>query len=394
MDWKIAIKRIRNNILVKLLSFIQIFTKKDAYILIDDLFEEEAECIDTYSLFVYMREHHIPVYYTVWKRNYFYERLKKEKKLNHVIVVKKQFGTDFIKRAFFPLLRTKVIVSGFLNWGDFTEGRKFVQEWISKNKYTTHVYINHGVTFFKRDVLSGYAPKWFDKLLVSNDIEKEIFIKGAAWDAKDIIKVGLPRWDMLKRQSHNEKTIFVFFTFRKTFARCKNFRDFEYYKKIVSLFNNAELNSLLKESNVKMIYGVHHAILCQQHLDWKFECKNIEIADARKLSHYIGKTDLFITDYSSIVFDFMFLDIPVIFYKIDFNDRKLLNQDKVSMCKFDQCAPYLYNCVNTETELIQKIKHYIQNNFVIEEENKQKNRRFFHTKEEIARQLCEELDKL
>lgn len=388
------IRLLKHKILTKLLAFIQIFTKKEFYILVDDLFEEKAECIDAYSLFLYMRKNRIPAYYVVWEKNYFYKKLLKENKLDHVIVVRKRFGTDFIKRAFFPLLRTKVIVSAFLNWGDFSEDRKLVQDWICRDRYITHVFLNHGPTFFKRDVLNGYAPKWFDKLIVSNGLEKDIYIRNAGWTEKDIIKAGLPRWDLLKREQHEERVIFFMVTFRKTFSRHKNFKDFEYYKKIVSFFNNEILTSLLKVHNIKLLYGVHHAIYGQSSLDWKIDCKNVEIVDITNISRYIRRADLFITDYSSIVFDFMFLNIPVIFYKLDFKDKKLLAQDRVSIDKFDECAPYVYNCVDSEEELIEKIKHYIKTDFTLEKENIQKNNQFYYTRENIAQKLYIELEKL
>jgi CDP-glycerol glycerophosphotransferase (TagB/SpsB family) len=382
--------RIRKN----LFNFLQHFTKKNAYVLIDDLFEENAECIDAYSLFLWMQEHNVPSYYVVWKKNYFYEKLKKENKLKNIIVVDKKFGTDLIKKGFIPLLKTKIIVSAFLNWGNFSEERKRIQKWISKNKSITHVYLDHGVVFFKKDVLNAYTPTFFNKLIVSNDIEKEIYKSKGGWIDTDILQGGLTRWDFLKKQVHSQKNIFIFFTFRKTFYGSKNYQDFDYYKNIISLFNNKRLRALLKRYNVKLIYGVHHAIYDQTNLDWKIEADNIEIADIQNISQYIKNTDLFITDYSSIVFDFMFLNIPTIFYKIDFLDQKLCSIDKLSINKFNECEPYIYNIVVSEDELIDRIEFYIKNGFKLEEENISKNNKFFYFRENIAQKVYLELEKL
>lgn len=379
---------------IKIFPFLQKFFKKNTYILIDDLFEEDAECIDTYSLFCYMQKHNIPSYYVVWKKNYFYTKLKKENKLKNVIVVKERFGTDFIRKSFWILLKTKIIISGFLNWGNFTPERKLVQDFVNNTKSFTHVYLNHGVTFFKKDVLKAYSPQNFKKLIVSNNLEKKIYIEKAAWQEKNIIKGGLARWDLLKKEVHKEKNIFVFFTFRKTFGQHRNYKEFDYYKKIISLFQNKKLQQLLVDNNVKLIYGMHHALKNQTNLDWNISNPNIIIADTHHISHYIAKTDLFITDYSSIAFDFMFLNIPVIFYKLDFKDTRLSDQDRCSMDSFCECEPYIYNIIEEEDRLIEKIQQYINTKFSQVNEHKQKNKLFFYYSSNIAKHIVKELEKI
>ena len=377
---------------IKIFPFLQKFFKKNTYILIDDLFEEDAECIDTYSLFCYMQKHNIPSYYVIWKKNYFYTELKKENKLKNVIVVNKRFGTDFIRKSFWVLLKTKIIISGFLNWGNFTPERKLVQDFVNNSNSFTHVYLDHGVVFFKKDVLEAYSPKNFKKLIVSNDLEKEIYKNKANWNEKDIIKGGLTRWDLLKKEVHKEKNIFIFFTFRKTFGQNKNYKEFDYYKKIVSLFQNKKLLQLLRSNNIKLIYGMHHALKNQTNLDWNISNSNIIIADTHHISQYIAKTDLFITDYSSIAFDFMFLDIPVIFYKLDFNDPKLSKLDRLSMDSFKECEPYVYNVLDDEESLVQKIEDYIQCDFVQKEEHSKKNKQFFYYKNNISKIITNKLE--
>ena len=387
-------RKLKKKVLIFIFPFLQIFFKKNTYLLIDDLFEEDAECIDTYSLFCYMQNKGIPSYYVIWNKNYFYQKLKNSDNLKHVIVLKERFGTDFIQRSFWILLKTKVIVSGFLNWGNYTPERKLVQDFVNSSKSFIHVYLNHGVTFFKKDILRDYSPNNFKKLIVSNDYEKEIYMNKANWLEKDLIKGGLTRWDLLEKKEHKERNIFVFFTFRKSLGKNKNYQDFEYYKRIISLFNNKQLCYLLQNYHIKLIYGIHHALRNQVGLDWNIQNPNIEVADIHNISKYISQTDLFITDYSSLVFDFMFLNIPVIFYKLDFNDTRLLEQDRISVNSFNECEPFIYNVCDSEENLIQKISDYIQNDFLQSFEHYKKNEKFFYYKNNIAELVTAELEKL
>ena len=160
------------------------------------------------------------------------------------------------------------------------------------------------------------------------------------------------------------------------------------------MFNNKKLEGILQQHNIKLIYGVHHALYNQSHLNWKISSRNIEIADVQNISKYIRTTDLFITDYSSIVFDFMFLDIPVIFYKLDFKDIHLHNVDKMSINNFNSCQKYIYNCTEDEDELIIKIKEYVDNGFKLEDDKRIQNDKFFYFKDNIAERLCAKLEKL
>ena len=85
---------------------------------------------------------------------------------------------------------------------------------------------------------------------------------------------------------------------------------------------------------------------------------------------------LFITDFSSIVFDFMYLDIPVIFYRFDI-DLDENTKDFESITFAANRDSYLYNCYYDEENTVNAIIKYINNGFVLEEENKEKNKVFY-----------------
>ena len=73
----------------------------------------------------------------------------------------------------------------------------------------------------------------------------------------------------------------------------------------------------------------------------------------------------------------MYLNIPVIFYRfdadVDYSDP--LNKESLLSAKKED--EKLYNCFYNLNDTITKIDYYIANNFELEKENKEKNKRIF-----------------
>lgn len=373
-------------ILSTLFKILQPLFPKNTTILMDNLYEPNTETIDTYSLFLYMQENNIKSYYVLYKKNPLYLELKNANKLKNIIVVDGSF--EIVYKSFIPLLFAKSVVTGFCNVISTSWQGRFLKQ----NKYIKYIYLNHGATFLKDWVLDYYSPKNFNRLIVSNDFEKEIYLKEAKWRESKLIKSCFPRWDMLKKEQHEEKNIFIFFTWRTSFNE-NNYKQSLYYKKLKSFVNNKRLVDLLSKHKINLTFAYHHAF---HDCNIRFEeiSDNVNIINITNISKNIGKSDLFITDYSSICFDFMFLNIPTIFYKLDWQDSSLNEMDTNSMKYAMTKDKFLYNCFYDEEEVISKIEYYIKNNFCLEEQNKEINNKFFYFKKDIRKNLSDALMKL
>ncbi|MCV5539738.1 CDP-glycerol glycerophosphotransferase family protein, partial [Escherichia coli] len=79
------------------------------------------------------------------------------------------------------------------------------------------------------------------------------------------------------------------------------------------------LKEYLSENNIIMYYKPHHKI---SHLKLDLSsCKNIILLkDYDDLTHYICESDLLITDYSSVAWDFLYSNREVIFYIFDIDE--------------------------------------------------------------------------
>ena len=377
---------------------LQRFTKKDTYILFDNLYEANAECIDTYCIFQYMQEHHIPSYYVVWDQNTAYAKIKNNP---HIITVhtsvKTKTSFEFFYKIFRYLPRTKAILTSFGN----VHHNQLVGNFLYKNRYFQYIHVNHGPTFLKTAVLStGYfSPYKYNKCIVNNLIERSLYMT-YGWERKNLPIIGFCRWDHLKRQSHPQKTIFMMFTWRHSFARWNSDKfstplsETTYYKGIMDLLNNSKLHQLLEKHNIKLRYTLHHSMLNQCTQPNQAYFPNIEYVPCEHISQYIGTSDLFITDYSSLFFDFAFLNIPVIFYRPDYQDDTLMPTDKEDILHAMSMDHLLFNACYDTDSAIKTIEKYIQNDFVLEEENVRKLDKLFTNRQDITSKLIRYLETL
>lgn len=384
--------------LKKIFLKLQPHFKKDTYILFDNLYEKNAESIDTWCIFQYMQSKGIKSYYVLWKENSLYKQLKEKKNLKNVIVIKRsiqdntQNNFEFFNAVYLKLFKTKAVLTSF---GSLNTK---ITELLYTNKEISYIHTGHGTVFLKNFILTtGYfSPLKYNKFIVSSDVESQIF-QQYGWDDKNLLKLGLPRWDNLKRFPHQQKTIFVMFTWRNSFGKWnKEFKTSidksKYYQGIMTLLHSNRLKELLTKYNVKLCYTLHHAMLDLCKNSEGAYIPNITYVPSQDISKYIGLTDLFITDYSSLAFDFAFLNIPIIFYRPDFDDKSLNEIDRQDMAHAQSKDKELFNICYDDENAINNIEKYIKNDFLLELDNREKLKKFFTVKENITQQLINYLE--
>ena len=375
---------------IKLLEFLQPFFPKDTYVLMDNLYEKTASCIDTYAIHKYMQNHNMRSYYVIWKENISYKKIKNESKnligLNiHTTTPLSTF--EFIRKTFFAFLRCKYIVCSF-----HASIPTRIRTHLLKNKHICVIGIGHGPVLLKTLVFNtpNCQENHWNKYLVTNNIEKKLFLDHG-WNENKLVCCSLPRYDYCKKTPQDRKKIFVFFTWRLTFRRSQELFDKSLYiKNMTSFVKNKELNEILTKTNTDIVLGIHHATTDLSHL--KFPDLPIKIADSSNLLYEINTADLFITDYSSIFFDFAYLGTPCIFYRLDENDANLSSLDIDDRINAKQQDDKIYNIFYDEKSVIDKIKYYINNNFELENHYKNKTEKLFYFKENNTKKFVEILE--
>lgn len=192
---------------------------------------------------------------------------------------------------------------------------------------TKFVFLQHGIT---KDDLSDWlnrANKNIALLVTATRMEYDSFIKGAYGYTEEQVKLtGFPRYDRLR--STPQKKITLLLTWRCYLVELpdesgkRQVKD-EYY---TSSYRQM-LQNLIRDSgfvSMAEFYGYQLQIMLhpcmeeiRESLQEEADPGVIFLPYDRSYSEIFAESDLIITDYSSVAFDFAYLRKPVIYYQQD-----------------------------------------------------------------------------
>ena len=253
--------------------------------------------------------------------------------------------------------------------------------WIPKPKHTVYLQTWHGTPLkklaadmddvfmpgtdienYKRNFLKE-SSNW-DYLISPNKYSTEIFRRAFAFN-KEMIESGYPRNDYLYT-TNNDKDIqalkekYNIPTDKKVILYAPTWRDDQYFEKGKYKFN-LELD--LKQMQKQL--GDRYVILLRLHY---LIANNIDVSDVQgfafDFSHHEDirelymVSDLLITDYSSVFFDYANLKRPMIFFVYDIEDYR--DRLRGFYFKFEEKAPG--PLVKTTDEVIKEINKLEESN--------------------------------
>ena len=228
------------------------------------------------------------------------------------------------------------------------------------------IFLQHGVT---KDNVSSWLHK-SDKnlrlIVTVSDLEKESFLDfGYNYDEKIIQTLGFPRFDNLIKKNQLTKQIIIMPSWREElYDMTENYiKQSEYFKHINSLINNEELISLCKKYDYKLIFKPHPFVYNFINL---FDKNDYVIIDENKTyQELFNNSDLLITDYSSVAFDFAYMKKPIIYYQYgnDYNFEE--GYFKYKTMGFGEV-------VEIEDKVVSIIEEYLKNNCEMKKEFKER----------------------
>ena len=234
-----------------------------------------------------------------------------------------------------------------------------------------YIYLNNGVI---KDDISLYINKIktnFDLIITSSYKEyKSLLNKNYGFKKRNIILTGLPRFDNLKnleKKVNTDKIILIFPTWRMYIKgmrdlinhesiQSKSFINTNYFNFYNDLINDQLLLRKMKENNYRGILCLH-PIFKEQ---WIFFEKN-NIFDIKKNcfeQELIVKSSLLITDYSSLSFDFGYIQKPLIYTQFDYKEyRQNHFKEGYFDYKRDGFGPICYDMQCTIKTIISQIEN-------------------------------------
>ena len=203
-------------------------------------------------------------------------------------------------------------------------------------------------------------------------------------EKKNIIDMNLPKWDKYNdynivsiniNQTIRNNSIFMMFTWRD--LKRHKVISIHYFKNILSIIQDNILNKALEDNNIILYFSFHH-LLNNYINNYKTKLEinhNIHIINSNDISECLFQTNLVVTDFSSIIFDFMYQRKPFIIYIPDANDNQIENiyirnyYELIQSLKNETIE--FENKFFSVNETIEKILYYINNKFILDQKLKQ-----------------------
>lgn len=228
------------------------------------------------------------------------------------------------------------------------------------------IYLQHGTLGIKK---IGYTGKAYNNHIFRFYIYNETILNQFK-EENDFKEYQLyyakyhPRYQELVRKQKEYKKeqnqIFWFITWREYFG--KNKETDQFLRSVKRTIENTKLNEFLEKENLTIKLCMH-TLFTEEHKNYlkeNLKNVNIEIIDASKVDimDEMVKSKLLITDYSSLGFDFTFLNKPVVLFE---PDRDIYLKGRELYCTYEELEE---NSIETTSKLI---KYIIKNDYKINE---------------------------
>ena len=229
------------------------------------------------------------------------------------------------------------------------------------------VYLQHGVLHAHLPDMYSKELSLLDKVVVSTEFECKNFVNNYGYNDEDLIKSGMPRYDYTKNEAPERKILFAPTWRKNLIGSYKNntrellpdiFKNSDFYKEIQGFLNSEKLKDLLEKNNLILDFK-NHPIFAEYNNLFEVKSDRITVSSANtKIDDYL----LMITDYSSMVFDFVYLKRPIVYFVPDYDDFK--NGVSHGYCKLDLPLEEGFGEMTFDCDqLIEVLKSYIENNF-------------------------------
>lgn len=239
-------------------------------------------------------------------------------------------------------------------------------DYFKPRKETKYILIWHAAGVFKKFGISSVKDsdrlvniykrngKKLTNLVVSSEKIKDIYSKELYVNKEKILSLGLPRTDIFLKNENNEKeSIYSRYNIdknKKLILYAPTFRG-----EGITEFNvDLDLNMFIKNigGNYTVIIKLHPNNYINYHEIKKIE--NVYVSKEDNLEELMKASDILITDYSSIIFEYTLLERPIFFYSYDLN--QYIKEERGFYFDYYEFVPGPIS-FNTQ-ELIKQIQEY------------------------------------
>ncbi len=288
-------------------------------------------------------------------------------------------------------LNCKKILTSFNSLSIFSPFNGLPLKWYSDITDYEIIYLQHGILHANLPLLYTKEKANVDKVVVSSEFEHENFKRIYNFKENDLILCGMPRFDSIDTEKKAQNRILFSPSWRmnligdyvdnKRELYEEKFLKSEFYVQINEFLNSERLAEILEKNDLYLDFKNHPIF---RDYDKYFEVKNSRInvtQDSREMQDYLAM----ITDYSSIVFDFAYLNRPIFYFVPDYEMFKAGITHSYS--KLDLPLEEGFGALTqTADELVEELERAIENGFESQEPYKSRTESFFLYKDKGCRE--------
>ena len=190
-----------------------------------------------------------------------------------------------------------------------------------KARKIPHVFLGHGVLALKR-LNDSFTAKSMGSVLctVVSEKERRIFTEELGFKNTQAAITGYARFDALKDCSAEHNEILIMPTHRNWLFGVERevFTASDYYRRYMDLINSPHLIEQLEKHDLTVMFYLHPSI--GEHIDaFSSTSDRVKIVPYGQyaLDDLMMRCKLLVTDYSSVLWDVLYMGKPVILYQYD-----------------------------------------------------------------------------
>ncbi len=185
------------------------------------------------------------------------------------------------------------------------------------------IYLQHGVLHAHLPTMYSLDRMILDKEVVSTEFEAQNLVDNYCFDESFLIKCGMPRYDHIDTTKKAEKKILFAPSWRKFLVQSdgkgswkpkeKVFLNSEFYKVTSAFLSDPRLKKALEDNGFVLDFKLHPNFRFFDKF-YELDGETVRLAD-KTVDEF--SYSIFITDFSSFVFDFIYLKRPILYFVPD-----------------------------------------------------------------------------
>lgn len=238
------------------------------------------------------------------------------------------------------------------------------------------IFLQHGI--IKDDIpYLYYNNTGLDLFVCSAKAETEYIRENYGYPDGIVELLGLCRYDYLVKNTEKSKKVLFMPTWRVNLQNIsrEEFLKSQYYTAVNSFLNSNDVEKVLEKHGYELLFYPH--IEVQRFLDcFKTDKKHTEILsfDNITVQKLLIDCDVLITDFSSVFFDFGYMEKPMIFYQFDKEEFRK-NHYQEGYFKYERDA--FGSVTENENEVIEELGRILERDAETEQKYLERINSFF-----------------